>query len=147
MTYRLLCLALVLSWASISIAQVNPQIAPAVPAPIDSMVYYGNTKKPAISDPNQIEYAPTIQGDGRVIIFEAQGKKSYQLFQTKISEGKWQKPESITKINESGDSTSLIGGPSLSFDGNELFFFLKTQKEIQKFSSLRGKKTAGASPN
>jgi outer membrane protein OmpA-like peptidoglycan-associated protein/Tol biopolymer transport system component len=139
MTYRLLCLALVLSWASISTAQVNPQITPAVPAPIDSMVYYGNTKKPAISDPNQIEYAPTIQGDGRVIIFEAQGKKSYQLFQTKISEGKWQKPESITKINESGDSTSLIGGPSLSFDGNELYFFKDAKGNSEILFSTRQK--------
>jgi outer membrane protein OmpA-like peptidoglycan-associated protein/Tol biopolymer transport system component len=139
MIYRLLGLAIVLCVVSISAAQVKPQTATTSPAPADSMVYYGNTKKPAISDPIQIEYAPTIQADGRVIIFEAQSKRSYQLFQTRISDGKWQKPESITRINESGDSTALIGGPSLSFDGNELYFFKDATGNSEILFSTRQK--------
>jgi outer membrane protein OmpA-like peptidoglycan-associated protein len=139
MIYRLLGLAIVLCVVSISAAQVKPQTATTTPAPVDSMTYYGNTKKPAISDPNQIEYAPTIQADGRVIIFEAQTKKGYQLYQTKMSEGKWQKPESITKINQSVDSTALIGGPSLSFDGNELYFFIDSKGNSELFFSTRQK--------
>jgi Tol biopolymer transport system component len=139
MIYRLLCLAFVLCGVSLSTAQVKPPTATTSPAPADSMVYYGNTKKPAISDPIQIEYAPTIQADGRVIIFEAQSKRSYQLFQTRISDGKWQKPESITRINESGDSTALIGGPSLSFDGNELYFFKDATGNSEILFSTRQK--------
>lgn len=139
MIYRLLCLAFVLCGVSLSTAQVKPPTATTSPAPVDSMVYYGNTKKPAISDPIQIEYAPTIQADGRVIIFEAQSKRSYQLFQTRISDGKWQKPESITRINESGDSTALIGGPSLSFDGNELYFFKDATGNSEILFSTRQK--------
>jgi outer membrane protein OmpA-like peptidoglycan-associated protein/Tol biopolymer transport system component len=139
MIYRLLCLAFVLCGVSLSTAQVKPPTATTSPAPVDSMVYYGDTKKPAISDPIQIEYAPTIQADGRVIIFEAQSKRSYQLFQTRISDGKWQKPESITRINESGDSTALIGGPSLSFDGNELYFFKDATGNSEILFSTRQK--------
>jgi outer membrane protein OmpA-like peptidoglycan-associated protein len=139
MIYRLLFLAFALCGVSLSTAQVKPPTATTSPAPVDSMVYYGNTKKPAISDPIQIEYAPTIQADGRVIIFEAQSKRSYQLFQTRISDGKWQKPESITRINESGDSTALIGGPSLSFDGNELYFFKDATGNSEILFSTRQK--------
>lgn len=95
----------------------------ASPTPVDSMAYYGNTKKPAISDPSIIEYAPTIQADGRTIIFEAQSGRSYKLFQTKKQGASWAKPEPLIRINQSGDSVDLIGGPSISFDGNELYFF------------------------
>jgi outer membrane protein OmpA-like peptidoglycan-associated protein/Tol biopolymer transport system component len=108
--------------ASLAAAGQN-QPATTVPAAVDSMVYYNNTKKPAISDPKVIEYAPTIQADGRTIIFEAQTGKSYNLFQTHLEKGQWGKAESLIKINSTGDSLDLIGGPSISFDGNELYFF------------------------
>jgi outer membrane protein OmpA-like peptidoglycan-associated protein/Tol biopolymer transport system component len=111
-------------------AQNQPAGLPAV----DSMQYYNNTKKPAIANP-QIEYAPTIQADGRTIIFEAQNKSnSYNLFSSHFDNGKWSAPESLTRINKSGDTLDLIGGPSLSFDGNTLYFFrtigMKANAEI-----------------
>jgi outer membrane protein OmpA-like peptidoglycan-associated protein/Tol biopolymer transport system component len=111
-----LVLFLVISLRSMS--QTQP-----VPAAVDSMVYYNNTKKPAISDQTLIEYAPTIQADGRTIIFEAQVGRTYNLFQTHLEKSQWGKSESLVKINSTGDSLDLIGGPSISFDGNELYFF------------------------
>lgn len=90
---------------------------------VDSMQYYNNTKKPAISDQKLIEYAPTIQADGKTIIYEAQAASTYNLFQSSLEAGRWSAPTSLTRINSSGDSLDLIGGPSLSFDGNELYFF------------------------
>ena len=129
----------ILSFALLSQAQVKNQTATTTPVLVDSMVYYGNTKKPAISDPGIIEYAPTIQADGRVIILEVQSGRSYQLFQAKMKEGQWQKPEPINKINQSGDSTSLIGGPSISFDGNELYFFKDDKGNSEIYLSSRQK--------
>ncbi|MEK6782013.1 MAG: OmpA family protein [Bacteroidota bacterium] len=94
------------------------------PVTVDSMALYNATKKPAISDPKMTEYAPTIQADGKTIIYEASlnGKK-YNLFQTTNDSKVWGAPLSLEQINSSGDSLDLIGGPSLSFDGNILYFF------------------------
>jgi len=92
--------------------------------PFDSMAYYNNTKKPAISDPNLIEYSPTIQADGKTIILEqAQAGSMYALYESRLENGIWGKPKSLDRINSAGSNTDLVGGPSLSFDGNTLFFF------------------------
>jgi outer membrane protein OmpA-like peptidoglycan-associated protein len=128
MEWKFYCrLFLLVFFSGVAEAQVKTQPA-VVPAPFDSMVYYNNTKKPAISDAAAVEYAPTIQADGRTMIFEAQNKNAYNLYESKFKDGKWQKAESLTKINESSDSTALIGGPSLTFDGNQLYFFQSVGK-------------------
>ena len=103
-------------------SQANPSATQ--PVAVDSMALYNATKKPAISDPNMTEYAPTIQADGKTIIYEASttGKK-YNLFQATKEGNTWSKPVALDQINSSGDSLDLIGGPSLSFDGNILYFF------------------------
>jgi len=106
----------------------------AVPAAVDSMLYYNSSKKAAIANPQVVEYAPTIQADGKTIIFEAQEKRTYKLFQSHFNSGAWSAPEPLSNINNSGDSLDLIGGPSLSFDGNSLYFFrtvgIKANAEI-----------------
>src|SRR5882672_7455447 len=85
------------------------------PVVVDSMAYYNNTKKPAISDSEVVEYAPTIQADGKTMIFEASRKgRSYILLQSHLENKTWSKSEALTKINTSADSTDLIGGPNLS---------------------------------
>ncbi|MBL7863629.1 MAG: OmpA family protein [Cyclobacteriaceae bacterium] len=92
--------------------------------PFDSMAYYNNTKKPAISDPSVIEYAPTIQADGKTIIMErAEAGKKYALYESHLQNNVWSKPVSLDKVNKFGDTTDLVGGPSLSFDGNTMYFF------------------------
>lgn len=112
------------------LGQAPTGVAPAV----DSMQYYNNTKKPAIANQQVVEYAPTIQADGKTIIFEAQDARSYKLFQSHFQNGSWTAAEPLSRINASGDSLDLIGGPSLSFDGNSLYFFrtvgLKANAEI-----------------
>jgi len=87
------------------------------------MAYYNNTKKPVIGDPAFTEYAPTIQADGKTIIYQRNEGNKYALFITSWENGAWSKGVPIVKINASGDTTGLIGGPSLSFDGNTLYFF------------------------
>jgi outer membrane protein OmpA-like peptidoglycan-associated protein len=92
----------------------------------DSMEYYRNTRKivEGISQPNIVEFAPSISADGKTLIFESNQSGGYKLFESKKSEsGAWSDPEPLEKINARGDSTVLIGGPSVSFDGNSLYFF------------------------
>lgn len=98
--------------------------APQQPLVVDSMVIYNATKKPAISDSTMVEYAPTIQADGRTIIYggSVNGKR-YNLYQTTKENGVWGKPVSLDPINSLGDSLDLINGPSLTFDGSMLYFF------------------------
>ncbi|MEP2771317.1 MAG: OmpA family protein [Fulvivirga sp.] len=78
----------------------------------------------ALSDDNAIEYAPSISADGKTIIFETNKSGSYKLYESrKDDNGQWTAPFPIDNINNFGDSTDLIGGPSISFDGNILYFF------------------------
>ena len=92
--------------------------------PFDSMAYYNNTKKPAISDPSVTEYAPTIQADGKTIIIErAEAGKKYALYESRLDKSVWGKPVALDRVNRFGDTTDLVGGPSLSFDGNTMYFF------------------------
>jgi len=102
---------------------MRAQTQPAAPQPVDSMAYYNNTKKPAIGNPAYTEYAPTIQADGKTIIFERSEGKRFSLYISHLENGTWVSPLPIEKINATSDSTGIIGGPSLSFDGNILYFF------------------------
>lgn len=73
-----------------------------------------------------VEYAPTISADGKTMIFQSNRNQSggYELYETKLGEdGVWSEPVSLDKINNYSTSNDLIGGPSLSFDGNFLLFF------------------------
>ena len=104
----------------------SAQVA-TTPQPFDSMTYYSNTKKPAISDPSLTEYAATIQADGKVMVIQSNipGKTNqYRLYQYQLDANKkWVNPMSLDSINAGADSTSLIGGPNISFDGNTMYFF------------------------
>ncbi len=92
----------------------------------DSTAIYAQTKKvvESLNDSTAVEYAPSVSADGKTLIFETNITGSYKLYESKKDEsGNWTKPFPINKINNYGDSTDFIGGPSLSFDGNTLYFF------------------------
>ena len=103
------------------------QTEPVVSA-FDSMAYYSATRKPAISNPNLVEYAATIQADGKTMIVQSnlENKEGvWRLFEYKLDDqGNWVAPTSLDSINLNVDSTALAGGPSISFDGNTLYFFM-----------------------
>ena len=90
----------------------------------DSLAYYISTQKivSGISQDGIVEYAPSISADGKTMIFEASDGPSYKLYESRYNNGKWSSPEPLTNINSFGDSTDLIAGPSISFDGNTLYF-------------------------
>jgi outer membrane protein OmpA-like peptidoglycan-associated protein len=115
-----------LFFASLTFAKAQVTSTATTPV-VDSMTYYSNTKKPAISDPVLTEYAATIQADGKVMVIQsnvAGRANQYRLYQYQLDAAKnWSNPTSLDSINSLSDSTSLIGGPNISFDGNTMYFF------------------------
>ncbi|MEQ8469547.1 MAG: OmpA family protein [Marinoscillum sp.] len=90
----------------------------------DTINYFRTTAKPIPElNSDRIEYAPSISADGRTMIIESNRRGRYELYDSRFEGGKWSDPVAIEAINNFGDTTDLIGGPSISFDGNTLFFF------------------------
>jgi len=78
----------------------------------------------SIDQPGIVEYAPSISADGNTMIFQSNREGSYKLYQAKLDNNEtWTAIKSIDNINNFGDTTDLRGGPSISFDGNTLYFF------------------------
>lgn len=97
----------------------------------DTLRYFKSTAKPITElNSSSIEYAPSISADGRTMIIESNRDGRYKLYESKLKNDKWTIPTPIDAINNYGDSTDLIGGPSVSFDGNMLFFFASFREGI-----------------
>ncbi|HYG01545.1 MAG TPA: OmpA family protein [Chryseosolibacter sp.] len=98
------------------------------PTTADSVEFYNKTKKPEISDQTLTEYAASIQADGKVMIVQTNipgyvGR--WRLFEYQQQADKqWSGPKSLDSINNNVDSTALVGGPSISYDGNIMYFFM-----------------------
>ncbi len=73
------------------------------------------------------EYAPSISADGQTLVYETDrsgGQGGWELYQADLLDNaSWSLPRPLTKINTYGSGKDLIGGPSISYDGNTLFFF------------------------
>ncbi len=71
------------------------------------------------------EFAPTISADGNTMIIESNQNETetaerWELFESrKNGDGTWGAPTPITAINE---KCNFVAGPSLSYDGNRIFF-------------------------
>jgi outer membrane protein OmpA-like peptidoglycan-associated protein/Tol biopolymer transport system component len=75
---------------------------------------------PGISTGKFTEFAPTISADGRTMIFESNRDKSWKLYSSYLDDGgKWSDPFPLSAIN---DKLNFLAGPSLSYDGNTLYF-------------------------
>lgn len=86
------------------------------------------TQKPAIglNSSEYVEYAPAISADGKTMIFQSNRDQSggYKLYESRLLEdGSWSEPVGLDPINNFGGPNDLIGGPTLSFDGNFMIFF------------------------
>ena len=118
MKYIITVFAVLVSWVAQS------QMPDTLKTYADSLKYFKTTAKPIDAlNSAQIEYAPSISADGRTMIIESNRRGRYQLFDSRLVDGQWSDPAPIDAVNNFGDSTDLIGGPSISFDGNTLFFF------------------------
>jgi len=77
---------------------------------------------PIISSKANTEFSPTISADGRKMIFESNvdRKKGWQLFESDLdSLGVWSSPIPLKSIN---DKCQFLAGPSLSYDGNTIYY-------------------------
>ena len=107
----------------VTLTRIVAQDAPPINSN-DSLSYYISTQKivSGISKEGVVEYAPSISADGKTMIFEASNGAGFKLYESRLESGKWSPPSPLTNINSFGDSTDLIAGPSISFDGNTLYF-------------------------
>ena len=99
------------------------------------------------------EYAPSVSADGKTLIFQSdrygvlvsgakkvpeidsEGHKNrtlnreatsfFGIYETRLHpSGQWSRPEPVDAINRySAGMTPVMGGPSISYDGNYLYFF------------------------
>ncbi len=77
-----------------------------------------------ISLPNSVDYAPSVSADGNTLIFQSNRDGKFNLYLSKKNAaGEWSTPKSLDKINNFGTSSDLIGGPTISYDGNVLYYF------------------------
>jgi len=79
-----------------------------------------------VNTPQFVEYAPSLAANGKTMIFETDRGPNgrWELYYSlKNDKGKWLPPKPITKVNAKGKENDLIGGPSISYDGQTLFFF------------------------
>lgn len=108
----------------IALLVVTPQLLATVAAQTTSV--QGRAKVSGISSDKYTEYAPTVSADGKTLIFEWNKNKTavegeqWELFESRLSEdGSWSEPYPLTAINE---KCNFLAGPSLSYDGNIIYF-------------------------
>ena len=85
----------------------------------------GQQKLPTpININNAVDYAPSISADGNTLIFQSNRDGKFNLYlSTKDERGQWSNPKPLDKINKFGTHSDLIGGPTISYDGNVLYYF------------------------
>ncbi|ELR73424.1 Outer membrane protein [Fulvivirga imtechensis AK7] len=72
-----------------------------------------------ISSDKYVEFAPSISADGKTLIFQSNRGSAWELYKSTLSDDGWSAPIPLTSINEKCD---FIAGPSLSYDGNFLYY-------------------------
>jgi outer membrane protein OmpA-like peptidoglycan-associated protein len=130
-----------IAYVALAILFFSPAMAQVVvPQDPDSIEFYNKTKRPQISDPAVIEYAASIQADGKLMIVQSNvpghvGR--WRLFEhTMDAKKNWGPARLLDSIDANVDSTALVGGPSISFDGNTMYFFMNNDifyAERQKY--------------
>lgn len=88
-----------------------------------------------INVPGTSQIAPSLSGDGQHMIFTTTSNLKGELllfYAYQQSPGKWTQPEPVTVVNRSLP-INHIGGYSLSYDGNYIFFTSRKSYGIGKF--------------
>lgn len=104
------------------------------------------TQQPAIglNSAEYVEYAPAISADGKTMIFQSNRDSTggYKLYESRLQpDGSWSEPVGLDPINNYGGPNDLIGGPTLSFDGNFMIFFASFEDGLGRediYYSTRG---------
>jgi outer membrane protein OmpA-like peptidoglycan-associated protein/Tol biopolymer transport system component len=98
--------------ATLLCLSASAQVRRSVGAPLNTTTY--------------TEYAPSVSANEKTLIYETDRGPNgrWELyFSTKTDKGRWNQPKPLTKVNAMGKENDLIGGPSISYDGQTLYFF------------------------
>lgn len=69
------------------------------------------------------EFAPSLSADGKTLVFQSNKDGEYKLYESRLqSNGLWSEPVPINTINKYGSKKDFVAGPSISYDGNTLYF-------------------------
>ncbi len=93
--------------------------------------------KGAIDAEGFYENAPTISLDGKTLIYVSDKLGSKKLFESKKINHTWTEGKPIEKINNYGFSKSFISEPSLTYDGNTLYFCANYNENMDIYYSKR----------
>ena len=90
-----------------------------------------------------IQVAPSLSGDGKHMIFTSSSNLKSELllfYSYQQRPGKWTQPEPIITINRS-KNINHIGGYSLSYDGDYIYFTSRKTPGIGKYDIWYSKRT------
>ncbi len=77
------------------------------------------TKLEPISSNRYVEFGPAISGDGKTMVFQVMRKNRWHLYESYFQGDSWSEPQALESINRKFE---YIAGPSLSYNGQTLFF-------------------------
>jgi len=76
-----------------------------------------------ICTPTFDEFAPSLSADGKTLILQSNKEGEYKLYESNLEpNGQWSEMKPIAAINNYGKKYDLVAGPSISYDGNTLYF-------------------------
>ncbi len=103
-----------------------------------------NSKPINISTSEFIEFAPTVSGDGKTMIFQSNRSASgFRLYESTLgADNNWSTPKALDKVNSVAQPNYLIGGPCMSLDGKTLYFCAMTSGSLTDMDIFVSKKNS-----
>jgi outer membrane protein OmpA-like peptidoglycan-associated protein/Tol biopolymer transport system component len=106
------------------------EYAPSVSADGQTMIFQSDQYGLFV---NASKKVPSINAEGRSdVVLDEFEASFFGIYEVKLHpSGQWLQPKDIKSINlyASEMMTPVMGGPSISYDGNQLFFFANFQKD------------------
>ncbi|HWZ22646.1 MAG TPA: OmpA family protein [Cytophagaceae bacterium] len=111
----------------------------------------GNNSKSLNINTEFIEFAPTVSGDGKTMIFQSNREGAgFRIYESTLqSDNNWSSPIALDNINRIARPNYLIGGPCLSQDGKTLYFCAMTYlsyTDMDIFVSKKNSKNEWGNP-
>lgn len=108
------------------------EYAPSISADGRTLIYQSDQYGKFV---NSIKKVPTVSADGKTAAFKDEYETTfYGIYESKLHpSGQWLAPQEITPINKYGfgNMTPTVGGPTISYDGNLLFFYANYDKNTE----------------
>lgn len=115
------------------------------------MAQDGNNSKSININTEFIEFAPSVSGDGKTMIFQSnRDGAGFRIYESTLqSDNNWSAPKILDNINRIARPNYLIGGPCLSQDAKTLYFCAMTNRsntDMDIFVSKKNSKNEWENP-